>query len=265
MLSPSTVTAWSSMYLMYVDESGDCGLSGSPTSHFVLSGIVVHESQWRAFASQMLAFRRTLKAAYGLPVRSEIHAAHFIRKPPVAGMQPHVRLAILRNFLDEIAKQGYLSITNVAVEKAGKSPTYDVFEMAWKALFQRFQNTLQYGNFPGGHRNDHGIIFTDNTDGEKLTKLLRRMSVYNPVPNRIAFGPGYRVMPTLRIIEDPIPKDSADSYFIQAADVTAYFLTQRYAPNTLIRQNGARGYFRRLTPVLNVKAATAHPLGIVEL
>ena len=137
--------------------------------------------------------------------------------------------------------------------------------MAWKALFQRFHNTLLYANLPGGHRNDHGLVFTDNTDGEKLTRLLRRMTVYNPVPNRASFGTGYRSLPTLRIIEDPHMKDSADSYFIQAADVTAYFLMQRYVPNRIVRQHGGRGYFARLTPVLNIRAATAHPLGIVEL
>src|SRR5262245_19109683 len=108
------------MYLMYVDESGNSGLVGSPTRYFVLSGIVVHESQWRTFVTQMLAFRRMMKVAHGLPIRAEIHAAHYIRRAPVAGMQPHTRLAILRNFLDEIAKQTYLSITNVVVDKAGK-------------------------------------------------------------------------------------------------------------------------------------------------
>jgi hypothetical protein len=37
------------MYLMYVDESGDCGLpaDSSPSSLFCLSGLVVHELRWR--------------------------------------------------------------------------------------------------------------------------------------------------------------------------------------------------------------------------
>src|SRR5690349_10763011 len=121
---------------MYVDESGDPGLAGSPTTHFCLSGIVIHESQWRTFATQMLTFRRTLKAAHGLPVRSEIHAGQYLRHAPVPGMLPHIRLAILRNTLDEIAQQNYVSITNVVVNKLGKPAGYDVFEMAWKVLFQ---------------------------------------------------------------------------------------------------------------------------------
>jgi hypothetical protein len=31
------------MYLLYVDESGDVGLDGSPGRYFALSGFVVHE------------------------------------------------------------------------------------------------------------------------------------------------------------------------------------------------------------------------------
>jgi hypothetical protein len=45
-------------------------------------------------------------------------------------------LAILRNSIDEPAKLGYISITNVVVGKAGKPPDYDVFHAAWGTLFQ---------------------------------------------------------------------------------------------------------------------------------
>jgi len=90
------------------------------------------------------------------------------------------------------------------------------------------------------------------------------MAVYNPVPHQGWFGAGYRNLPILRIIEDPVPKDSKDSYFIQACDVAAYFLYQRYKPNGFIKRQGATNYLRRLTPVLNQRAS-GRPLGIVEL
>ncbi len=99
----------SGMYFMYVDESGDTGLVRSPTTHFVLSGLVIHESDWRAFVAQIAAFRKTLRASYNLPIRSEIHAADYVKRPPVPGMPRHIRLAILRNFLDETAKMTLLS------------------------------------------------------------------------------------------------------------------------------------------------------------
>jgi len=60
---------------MYVDESGDTGLVGSPTNYFALSGLTIHESRWRDFVTVMSAYRKTMRATHGLPVRTEIHAA----------------------------------------------------------------------------------------------------------------------------------------------------------------------------------------------
>jgi uncharacterized protein DUF3800 len=253
------------MYLMYVDESGDTGLVNSPTTHFALSALVIHESNWRDFVKAIATFRGTLKAAYGLPLRTEIHASEYLKSPPVSGMNRHVRLAILRNFLDELSKMNFISITNVIVDKTGKPATYDVFGNAWQALFQRFENTLRYGNFPGGHRNDFGIVLTDATDGRKLVRLIRKMSVYNPVPNMNRFGPGFRNLPVLRIIEDPHPKDSKDSYFIQACDTCAYFLLQKFKPNSFVRRAGAQNYLNRLAGILNKRASYGNAQGIVVL
>src|SRR5207248_2432840 len=110
------------MYLMYVDESGDTGMPPapghpSPTSFFVLSGLVVHESRWRDLINQLLAFRKRMRGIYALPVRAEIHAARFIsgRVNAVGGgyISRPDRLAILRNALDELAQISFISITHV--------------------------------------------------------------------------------------------------------------------------------------------------------
>lgn len=258
------------MYLMYVDESGDVGLPlpprPSPTTHFALSGLVIHESLWRDFINRMLAFRKQLKATYGLPIRMEIHASHYIRNTPIKGLSQPTRLAILRDFLDELASINYISITNVIIDKQTKAAGYDVFNAAWNALFQRFENTMLHGNFPGGHSDSFGLVLTDNTDGGKLTRMVRRMAVFNPVPHRQStFGPGYRNLPIIRIIEDPHLKDSRTSHAIQACDTTAYFLHQKFHPNSFIRRSAAQNDFDRLLPVLNRVAATYHPQGIVVL
>ena len=253
------------MYIMYVDESGDSGVINSPTENFALSGITVHESRWREFRDQLVSFRRTMRTVHGLPMGNEIHAGEFIRKPPIATMARHTRLAILRNLLDELAKIEYISITNVVIEKNNKPPSYDIFEMGWRILFQRFENTIRRGNFPGSHRNDKGLIIVDSTDGPKLQKLTRKMSTYNPIPNQTGMGVGHRNLPTVTIIEDPHHKNSADSYFIQAADVSAYFLRQKLAPNAYIKRQGASNYFNRLAPVLNTKARKDDEFGIVRI
>ena len=173
------------MYMMYVDESGDSGLTNSPTDFFALSGVIVHERQWRNFMTALIAFKKTMRTVHGLPVRAEIHASEFI-KSKVYGLARHTRLAILRNALDELAKFPDISVTSVIVDKRNKPAGFDVFDFAWKTLFQRFENTLIYGNFPGAFRSDYGIVFTDDTAGLKLLRMVRRMAVYNPVPS--AYG-----------------------------------------------------------------------------
>lgn len=249
---------------MYVDESGDTGLANSPTEYFVLSGLVVHESRWRDFLTALIALRRKLRKDYGLPVRTELHAAHFVNKRPV-DLPRNTRLATLRVTLDTLAKLDYISITNVVTKKTGKDATYDVFMRSWQTLFQRFENTLSNGNFPGSHREDYGIVITDATAGKKLSQLVRKMAVINHIPNDARFGGGYRNIPITRVIEDPYGKDSAHTLPVQMADVAAYFLHQRYKPSSYIKNQHAEQYFDRLKPVLNLVASRWNPLGIVEL
>lgn len=250
------------MYLMYVDESGDTGVEALHTNYFILTGLVVHETRWREFIDVLVGLRKRLNDRYGLPVRAELHASEYIRKQ-VFNIAKHDRLAIMRNVIDEIAKYDFISITNIVVRKDNKPDGYDVFNHAWQALFQRFENTLRSGNFPGAYRTDYGLVFTDATSGEKLIRLVRKMSVYNPVPNRN--GVGYRDLPIVKIIEDPHEKDSKDSLPIQICDICAYFLKQYYAPNGYVKRKRASKYFERLDGVLNKRASSTHPLGIVEL
>jgi hypothetical protein len=252
------------MYLMYVDESGDTGLDNSPTRYFCLSGIVLHESNWRNFIDRLIVFRKAMKSIYGLPIRQEIHASEFITGKPI-NLPRHERLAILRNGLDELADTPFLSVTTVVVDKQGKPATYDVFNNAWGTLFQRFENTLRWGNFPGGHRNDFGLVITDATSGKKLDRLMRKMSVFNYIPHDRWYGSGSRNVPITKIIEDPIGRDSRNSLPIQMVDIVAYFAKQIVAPNSFIKTKNAKNYYKRLHPIINVYATRKNKLGIVLL
>jgi len=63
---------------MYVDESGDTGLTGSPTRYFTLTGVVLHELSWQEYLDRLVAFRQRMRHSFGLLMREEIHSAHFI-------------------------------------------------------------------------------------------------------------------------------------------------------------------------------------------
>jgi hypothetical protein len=253
------------MYLFYVDESGDVGLNGSQNRFFVLSGIVIHELCWHDTLNSIIQFRKDLRIRYGLKLREEIHTGELLRKPgDLIRIAKSLRLRLLRDVLDFQSQLPGISIINVVVDKNGKPIGFDAFDLAWKCLIQRFHNTIDHRNFPGPRNSqDFGLLVVDRTDEVKLRTMTRRMRRYNPIPNQR--GGGYRQVPLTTIVEDAVHRDSKHSYFIQLADVNAYFLLQKTAPCGYVRKKGARNYFDRLDPVLCKVANNKDPQGVVRL
>ncbi len=265
------------MYLMYADESGDCGMpaQGSPSNLFCLSGLVVHELRWLDTLAELLRFRHWLKRRYKVDLDVELHAADMISKPgrldpSIQQLKKHQRLAIIRHFTDQIATLADVSIINVVVDKRGRVPDKDeVFRWAWYSLFQRFENTIRAGNFTGPKNlHERGIVFPDNTDGGKLKRFLTDMRQNNLIVFRQAHGiPTYKNEPIQVIIEDPVLRDSRNSYFIQAADCAAFLLKQSIEPSAYMKRQGGNAYLNRLAPVLCKQASYKDltGLGIVRL
>lgn len=253
------------MYLVYIDESGDTGLINSPSNYFCLSAIVIHESQWHSTLNAVIDFRKELRARYGFKLREEIHCSHFLHKPgDFQRINKSLRLRLLRDVIDFQAKLLNYQVINVIVNKKNKPANSDIFNLAWQTLIQRIENTLHYRNYMGSNNTtDSALLFVDKTDEIKLRNLTRKMRRHNPVPNSLNLSPGYRMMPTQWVIEDAIHRDSAHSYFIQLADVNAYFLSQKFQTNQYIKRKGGRNYLDRLTPVLLKQASKSHALGIV--
>ena len=60
------------MYLAYFDESGDSGITNSPTEWFVLNAILIHETVWLDTLDSVIMMRRGLRDRYGIPPRPEL-------------------------------------------------------------------------------------------------------------------------------------------------------------------------------------------------
>ncbi len=253
------------MYFLYVDESGDVGLNGSPTRYFALSGFVVHELRWHDTLEAILNFRRKLRERYGIKLRDELHASVLIHRPGELRRVPKsLRLRALRDCIDFQKELPDINLINIVVDKEGKEAGYDVFESAWKVLIQRFDNTISYRNFPGPHNpQDLGLLVADQGDERKLRILMRKMRKYNPVPN--TGGSGFRDLPLKTITEDAVHRDSLHSYFVQLVDINAYFLHQKFEACKYVRNKGANNYFSRLEPILCKVACRVNPLGIVKI
>lgn len=257
------------MYLMYVDESGDPGTVGSPTRYFVLSAIVVHEVEWQNLLDDLIQLRRDLKVLYGLQMKEEIHASVFVNgrpklKRPITRNQ---RISLLKHCLKSLAGRRDISIFSVRCDKSNHGPNSDIFNLTWKYLIQRFDNTLSHRNFPSSlHGLEKGMIICDNTNGKKLTGLLRQMRRYNPIPNMQQFGGGANNIKLRAIVEDPVFRDSKESYIVQMADIVSYFARQFYESNKYIRKRGAKRFYGLLNAVINANV-TRRPstFSIVEL
>ncbi len=248
------------MYLIYVDESGDVGMVRSPTQYFVLSGLVIHEMKWNTLLESIISFRKYLRVRYGLKLREEIHAADFIRNPSdLKRIGKSIRLRILRDVIDFEASLPDVNIINIVVDKLGKPDTFDVFETAWQTLIQEFHNTLIYKNFSGNKNTDYGMLFVDQTDEKRLRDLSRRMIRYNPV----SIGSGYGQLAITTLIEDAVHRNSLHSYFIQLSDVNAYFLSQKLSPCGYVKKKGGNNYFNRLAPILCKFLNSNDPQGII--
>jgi hypothetical protein len=249
---------------MYVDESGDVGTINSPTRYFVLSGLVIHEKRWLETLDTLIEFRRYLRKKYELKLREEIHSTAMIHRPgKLARIQKHRRLLMLGEVLSFQARLRGISVLNIVLDKSNKANSAYVFENAWTLLLQRFHNTIQYGNFPDGNNNkDKGLVFTDQTTVRTLSEILRKRRRYNPVPS--LGGGNTKDLPLIDLVDDPVHRDSRHSYFIQLADVNAYFLFQSHQACKYIRGKGAVNYFKRLEPVFCKYASTIDPFGIVR-
>lgn len=255
------------MFLMYVDESGDIGLVNSPTRYFVLTGIVLHELRWTQYLEQLITFRKQLKADFGLRLREELHASALVNTPgTLARIPKYDRLKILRLYADQLASMSDLTVINIVVDKQAKTVGYDVFDWAWRTLIQRFQNTLSHHNFHGPRNaDDRGLVVPDATDDKKLRTLMRKMRRFNPVPSQQHFGGGTRNLLLTSVVEDPYIKNSADSFFIQSADLVAYLLYQKLSPNKYMKSKSGNNYFDRLDPILCKVASSSDKQGIVYL
>ncbi len=283
------------MQLLYVDESGDPGTTTGASEVFLLSGVVVSAKGWRKLLERYRAFRSAIRRDFGIPVYSEIHAGELVgSRGKVAGMSMKLktRRSLFAQCLNFVSAQNdlELKVYSVVVDKRAarfRVPKTGIQDFAAKLLYQRFSNKLAKSNedirkrlvraFPHVQRLDddprdeviaalksaglysYGVIFADETNEVSIRRVLRKMRVFNPIPNQVEFGPGYRNVPEPWTVEDPSIRNSKDSAFIQIADWVATALKCQENPSPYQKKTGLDEYYERLRPVLFTPACGHDP------
>lgn len=255
---------------MYVDECGDSGLQATSSRYFILSGMVLHEAYWTDTLTQVAKMRKDIELKYGFHRSRELHAGEMIGRASKKynDIRRHERLLIFRDVLSFESTLNKVRVINVVVDKFGHQYGFDPFTIAWDTLINRFENTIEHGNFPNPHNDkklsyiEKGLLIVDETDEVKLRKLIRNMRHGNVLPSSLF--PGSTTRHDLKcIIEDPLHKQSEWSPLIQLCDANSYFLKQTIEPNSTIKKHGAKNYFYRIAPILLKEASKKDPNGIV--
>lgn len=206
------------MYLAYFDESGDSGITNSPTTFFVLACVLVHHADWKTSLDSLVELRRKLRTAHDIPTTKEIKAIHIRRGQGVLANK-HWSMAQRMKFFHGLMRYTDQNFSNlrifaVAVDKQGALvANREPRETAWEFAIQRVSN------FCNVHH-DVAMIFPDEGHAQLVRRLVRRMRRFNMVPRR--WGGGSFSVRTERIIEDPNDRASQESYFIQLADWCAF-------------------------------------------
>ncbi len=116
--------------------------------------------------------------------------------------------------------------------------------------------------------NSHALLISDEGKENVYIALTRKMRKYNPIPSRygqwLDSGLNYKNIPTKRIIEDPVFKQSHRSTLIQLADFAAYALLRREVPTEASKEFGVSLAFDQLEPVCFKAANNKDPLGIIR-
>jgi hypothetical protein len=235
------------MHFVYIDDSGDEQVA-------IFSALAIPDDQWKANYEAIKAFRQEIKKSDGILIRKELHAVNFVtgRGRPAGHriVTKWRRSQIFRAALDITAKLEGARLFNACVPKANVD-----------LAFERLLNRVNVAMSKSGSR---ALIISDEGKEHTYTRLSRRLAKFNPIPSRYGRWPSGPTanIPTDRIIEDIVFRDSASSVFLQLVDFCAYALLCSEEPAKSRTKYNNHEAFDLLDPILVKEAFSKDPRGL---
>lgn len=240
------------MHLIYLDESKDVNADA-----FVYSALCIPGAKWLQALNMMREFRSSLRDEYGIYVNYELHATKFVGgrgHPAPHKIDKAQRADIFLSVLDFMTTlpDAQLFNSHCAVHKQ---------QTALEWLINRFEKNME-------DKDSYAILIFDEGERAQHTKLIRKMRRWNPVSSQYGqwreTRETWKNIPLARIVEDPVFRDSAESYFIQLVDFSAYALLRQENPLPSKSRYGIDKAFDILDPILVKEATRKDERGIIR-
>jgi len=214
------------MHFIYLDESGDPGPVNSPTKHYILAGFSVHHGDWPALEVRLRRFRTKMFERFGYPADAELHASELLgASPSLHGVSRSDRLQIARQLIYILSHS-----PEIRAFAWGANKTMDG---AAEAVACRAMADLSVWTQEGriGPR-------TPCTHAGFLV-------LHDAAPSQ----PFKRVPRPDGLVGHPVGLSSRHDNMIQVADIIAYLVRQKVAPNRHAMANGYVTLCDKLTPI----------------
>lgn len=220
--SIETLTAGSiepTLEFAYIDESGNTGLvNKGGTRTYTLGCMLMPVNGWTDRLDVMVETRREIRSIYGVRMQDELKANYLLKG---RGPLDDLRLGDgqRRDIWQRLLRAANIVSTGVfavVIDKENLNPKKEPFETAWEYLLQRLRMRSNATSRPI-------MVMHDDGDMARVRALHRRF-------RRFSYAPGGRPVTAPLLVEDPVPRDSQSSYFVQAADLIAYSAFRRVQP-----------------------------------
>jgi hypothetical protein len=213
------------MHLLYVDESGDGGLTSGSSRHLILCGVAMHEGQWRALTRRLDQIQATNFPTAGSFL--EFHASEMrTGARSFRGLPRPARNKSIQEVYETIATANGLTLFAAVIDKPAFNTKYqgkvDAYRGGFEGLSTMFNFFLSRKQRQA-QRVGRGIVVFDEARPSLSREIRRLLSEFQ--------AGGTRWASLACIIETAFFFDSRSSRLMQLADFAAYAVFRWYEHN----------------------------------